>query len=448
MNFSGAMSGLSAVPGGQMAGTEELQNIQQRDLAIKDTQAKQIGMAAYWRALQGMMGTPGQGPMPPNPGQPSMPPGQQMAGAPQGGPPQAPQPMPPGMARPPMPISQQGMPQGGPPPGAAPAPPQGQPQGMPPGQEQPGGQGPGSPEQPMSWQRVVMAIKQHNPNLPDQALAAAVDHFMPMMTMQSKLEWQKLRNDLLMDVATMKTDASRDNTRDRTDAQRDVAGIRSDTSRANTTDRIGQRQTEEEGRSGRAATAEDRRERAMGQRQSQFDQREERLTKGLKLREDSTWARLDQSKQALQQRIQAGDKTRAVTEYRAALDAQHKRAMEIIQSTSMMNNMKPDERQKFLKEQNAWYNGELDKLQNLATTRGNVTDMGTPVSTTVEDAPPKPAAPAGTKAVPTQSFRPPVAQEAAPAGPKPPQVGEVRNGYKFKGGAPNDPNSWEKVDAL
>jgi hypothetical protein len=30
-------------------------------------------------------------------------------------------------------------------------------------------------------------------------------------------------------------------------------------------------------------------------------------------------------------------------------------------------------------------------------------------------------------------------------GLKPPEVGEVRDGYKFKGGPPKDPNSWEPV---
>lgn len=435
MNFGAMAPGLSAVPGGMMAGTSQMQQIDMQQLQLKDAQAKQVGMQAYFRALQSMGITPpGQqnGPQPPMPGQPSpsaqpqgMPPG-----GPQGAPPQAmpgpqmmqqpPQGIPPGAMGPQGPVqpNRQGVypanavmtggPPGGPqgPQGAPPMPQQ----GMPPQQQPAGPQGPqGAPQaqQPLTWQQIAQAIKQQNPGVDDLALAHAVDKFVPLMTQQSQADWRQQRMELQYEISRMRDETMRRN-----------ADVRATTADA-----------AETGRTRRSDQTDDRVRDRMDQQDEQFKARENRLERGLQLRSDTTWTRLQQAKEAAQARIAQGDKRQAVSEYRAALDAQHKLAIEKIQASSINNQMKPAEREKFIKDQNDWYTGEITKLRNLATQRGNVSDeMPADKSTVIPTAPS--VAPA----------------QAAPAAPPPPKPGEVRDGYRFKGGNPGEATSWEKVE--
>jgi hypothetical protein len=382
-------------------------------------------MQAYFRALQGMFnptaGVPGQTPQP---GQPSVSMAQHAMPGPSMGSPAPPQ-------QPPMP---QGVPPGGAPSGgmpqqptagaAAPSPP-GAPSPAPGGQDYM--QKAVDPPQPqMSWQGIVQSLKQQNPAASDLELAHAVDHFMPMMTMQNKLEWQQMRNELMWEMTKMRTDTTA-----RGQDVRASTAERGQDTRADTTNRrtdvIGQ---QEEGRQGRFDTSEDRRNRALDQRGEQFKQREDRLERGLQLRSDQGWQRLQQAKDQAQQRIQQGDRRQAVIDWRAAVDAQHKMAMEKIQANSTMNSMKPADREKLLKDQNEWYRGEIEKLKNLTTQRGNISDQGTPAGQSTTDVPPGQPLP-GAK---------PAASAAAGGQPLPAAFKDDPDGTKYQ----KDGKTWIK----
>lgn len=411
MNLSGIGAGLGAVGGGFQQGQIQNNQIEAGQLQNADAQAKQIGMAAYFRALQGLTGGAagapgGQGPQPPNPGQPSMP-AQPSPGPSSGGPappavmdrsgpavpdaqgaygpnavmmpPAGGQPPQPGMQSAPAAMSQQPGPGGQQPPGAPPGP----------GGQPDDGQG----GLRLTWQGIAHSIKAQNPGVSDLALAHAVDKFVPMMAAQSQAEWRNLRTEMMGQIADVKSQAWRDTAQTRADAARYGADTRAGASNYSADARERTQSAAETGRQGRFDTSEDRRRDAMDQRQSQFDQREQRLQDSLKLRGDSTWARLDQQKQQFEQRIQQGDRRQAVTEWRATVDAQHKYAMEKILSS---RDMKPAERQQMIQDQNGWYTGQIERMQNLTSQRGNMTDGGSKVTgQTVEDAPaPQTGAPA------------------------------------------------------
>lgn len=153
----------------------------------------------------------------------------------------------------------------------------------------------------------------------------------------------------------------------------------------------------EEGRNTRATAARD-------QRQDQFEQREARLEKSLKLREDSTWARLEQQKtQAIERARQSGDK-QALAQARAIIEAQDKHVRTRIQAYSLNNQQSKTERAAMLKEADEDYARSIESLKTAA-------------------------APAST------------------SGQKPPQQGDEVDGYRFKGGNPADRANWEKIVA-
>lgn len=396
MNLSGLGAALGAVPGGYQQGQLASNQIETGDLAIADAKAKAAGAAALWRALQGAYGGGGQGPQPPAPGQPSVP-SMQSGGQPAGGMQSGGQPpmamnngqpvtgadggiMPPMQSTPAaMPASGAPSSPGGPPGAAGPAP-------SAPGQQAPGGQPAG---QPPVWQSIVMAVKQHNPGVDDRTLMAAVDHAMPLMTLQQKLDWQQARGELMYELGAMRSQTQQ----------------RGQDKRAETTDnRTNVIEQQEQGRQERFGTSEDRRERSLQQRGDQFQQREQRLQDSLNLRNDATWARLNQQKDQAQQRILQGDRRDAVTQWRAAVDAQHKLAMEKIQTMNVNNQMKPADKQKLISDQNAWYNGEIERLRGMATSKPEQATQNMDLenaTVTNTPAPATPQAPAAMKPVTT-----------------------------------------------
>jgi hypothetical protein len=393
--LSSALAGLSAVyPAYREGMSEEYKLDDQKRAALARTA---LG-SALAQLAQSQGGPAPQAPMvqPPSPGQPSQPAGgpgaappggpggmlqrPPMAGAPPGGMGGAP----PGA---PMPIAPQGMPPGG-------APPQGMPQqggGLPPGR------------QPLDWRQIVAAMKQTNPNLPPDVMAEAVNQFLPMMNAQSQQEWRQIslqlreqslqqREQQVMmleqgrnqraDLASSDRRAALDTRREEGQANRvsreTIAKMTVDERReAHEAGLISKEEMDAANRESREKIASGRlteqslaragrerlQERRLDQQQSQFETRESRLQESLKLREDSTWQRLEQQKQQALQRAEAAQGRQGLAEVRAAIDAQDKHVRTRIQAYSANNSMKPAERKALLDQADMDYNEQIGRLR-------------------------------------------------------------------------------------
>lgn len=375
-----SFSGLSAVyPGFLEAQNEEIANRYNKTKAI-GAETDLAGQEAYGRTLMSL-GIPGSVPMPATVfggGQPGMPPG----GPPQG--PQAPMPgqasMP--MARPmpqgmpgqqamnmnlPTPYSDlQPMPQGG----AMPIAPMQQ-AGM---QQQGGGQqgiglGPGGS---LDWRAIAQKVAQANQGANPAVIAAAVDRFVPLMNAQSQQEWRMMsmqlrsqaeegRNDRFDaregrladqfgtaeqgrnaraemsaktrgEIATMNIDARKELQSLAENGRMDRANMSDNTRRelAKMSDETKHEIADlyEAGRQDRFDTSEER-------KSTQFNAREERLKANALVRNDASMQRLELQKQeAARKASQGGDKL-ALSQWRAVVDAQNKRANEVIRANMM-----------------------------------------------------------------------------------------------------------------
>ena len=400
--FGGAgLAGLSSVYGGMIGAEGDEATARTKKYAIDMQQAGDIAFGRTLQSLGGaqqqqMPGMQPQGQMPPQmPGmQPQAPPpqgGPGMAGPPP--PPQGAPPMPPGMPpqgpgmpqRPPMP-------QGAPPMGGGGMPPQmpQQPQqpmggGMPPGG---GGMG-GQPT--LDWRMVIQKVQQANPGAPPQVIAAAVDKFMPLMNQQSQQQWKEVSLQL----------------RQQSLQNQQLLGQQ----------RIGQ--GEERLQQGQQKIEQG--EANLKERQHEFETREARYNAQNAVRNDQGYQRLEQQKMQIAQRAQQTKDRNLLTQWRAIVDAQHKRAMEIIQSSSSFSTMDPKDRKALLAEQEKAYNDAIEQIRS-------VYGQSTPSGGT---------SPKGDKT-----------NEAAPKGlaiPGAPKAGDVIDGYKFKGGEPGDKANWQKV---
>ena len=386
----GGLAGLSNAYSGYNQGVGEEATARAKKYAIDMQQA---GDAAFGRTLmmlnQGQQGgqqMPGQPPMGPLGGAPPMPPGQPPAPPPQM-PMQQGQPQPMPQARPPMPVQPGGappppMPQqsmGGPPAGPS----------QMPGGGQPGGQ-PGMQQRPaLDWRVVFQKVQEANPGAPPQVLAAAVDKFLPLMNAQSQQEWRMVG----LQLKEMQL-------------QQGQERINQGQERVN--------QGEERIRGAEAN---------LGERQREFDIREKRLESSAAVRQDQGWQRLEIQKQQLERQITEGKNKQLLGQWRAVIDAQHKRAMEIIQSSSGFSALDPKDKKALLEEQNKAYTEAIERMRNQmgsSTPTGGTSDMPGPKT--------QEAAPKGT-AVPGAA----------------PKAGDVMDGYKFKGGDPADKSNWEKV---
>lgn len=297
-----------------------------------------MGMEALGKAFQvpqPIQAMNDRGPQPPMPGQPSMPP---QAPPQQGGMPQQP-----AMAGgPPSPM-------GGAPPGAPPAAPAGGPGGAggpPPGlgptAGPPGGGIPrsfdpgyeiqrapqGGPQGMFDVPTLANRIRQANPNLPPQAMIAALTRAVPLLNTQGKLELAQLRQQYqqqMMDYRGAQLD--RQERRDQTMA---VLGTR----------RVEATEKAEEGRNTRFGTREGR----LGE---QFTANQERLRNNADRRFADSAARLDEM---VKRRLSGEDKSRAVQELRLMEGenrANHQAITEQIQANNMLN---ATDRDRLLKE--------------------------------------------------------------------------------------------------
>jgi hypothetical protein len=349
----GGLAGLSGAYSGYNQGVSEEATARAKKYAIDLQQAADVAFGRTLQAFnsQQQQPQPGQPPMP-QPGGPPMPP----PGQPPAPPPQMPmqqgqqQPMP--QARPPMPVQ----------PGAAPPPtmpqqpmggaPAGPPQ-MPGGQ--PGGQ-PGMQGQPtLDWRVVFQKVQQANPDAPPQVLAAAVDKFLPLMSQMAQQQWREVSQQL----RAMQIQQGEERVRQ---GEERIAGTQAN----------------------------------LGERQREFDIRERRLESSAAIRQDQGWQRLEIQKQQLERQITEGNNKQLLGQWRAVLDAQHKRAMEIIQSSSGFSALDPKEKKALLDEQNKAYNEAIERMRSTmgsSTGSGGTSDMPGPKA---QEAAPKSTAVPGT----------------------------------------------------
>ncbi len=216
------------------------------------------------------------------------------------------------------------IPQGGPGMGAmAQMQPQGMQQGG--GQQQQGGH--------LDWRTIMMAIHRANPGAPPELMFKAVNKLVPMMNSQSMMEWRQLQ---------AQTGQQRVGVQAR--GQDIAAGVkeRGQDIAADTAKR---------GQDVRAQTAE----KAQQGTQDRFNIREARITAHQMVTADQGWQKLDQ------QRKQAAQKQN-ITQWRAVLDAQHKRAQEIIGAWSQQNTMPPETRKQLLKDADEAYNTAIKDM--------------------------------------------------------------------------------------
>lgn len=97
--------------------------------------------------------------------------------------------------------------------------------------------------------------------------------------------------------------------------------------------------------------------------QGRFDAREARLAASTAVRQDQGYERLEMQKQDLERKIQQGGDRTALSQWRAIVDAQHKRATEIIQSNSVMSGFKDEEKKALLAEQRAAYEEQIAAMR-------------------------------------------------------------------------------------
>lgn len=111
-------------------------------------------------------------------------------------------------------------------------------------------------------------------------------------------------------------------------------------------------------------------------KQGRFDAREARLAASTAVRQDQAYERLEMQKQDIERKIQQGGDRTALSQWRAIVDAQHKRATEIIQSNSVMSGFKDEEKKALLAEQRAAYE------EQIAAMRGKLSQPAAPAAST------------------------------------------------------------------
>lgn len=449
LGLSSALSGLSATYPGMQQGMSN-------EYKLDDQKRASLAKVAMGNALQLLAGG-GQGnqpgipdgqPQPPMPGMASQPMQQPGQPSPPPAPPQgAGGPMPQGGAPGGMPPPPQGMmlrpPMGGPAPGGMPGQPQG---GMQPPQQM--------GRQNLDWRQLVQAVSQSNPNLPPDVMAEAVNQFLPMMSQQSQQEWRQvslqIREQQLQEKERqfLMAEQGRNTRADQATTSREniattQADSRESVASGNRDSREDIANRNEEGRNTRSAAGRD-------QRQQQFETREARLGESLKLREDSTWARLEQQKEQALQKAQAAGGKQGLAQVRAVIDAQDKHIRTRIQAYSVNNSLKPAERKALLDQADMEYNDQIGKLRQqfgASTPSGGTT--ATPEPKVQGQVPPGQPGPTAQPFTPGGG-QPPAAAPGtpAPAGERPPpeaiqalkegQVTTFENGQKWtlKNGQP------------
>lgn len=403
-----------------------------------ETQGQQgdaLAAAALQQLMQGNAQVPGATPMPggqqppqgmPGPTSPGggMPPQQGSPPQPQGGMPPSPQGQPQGQnpiqmlmqklgglvqnrpqqggGQPPQ-MQQQGAPQqpqqqGGMP-GAQPMP-GGSPQGgQPPqggGQQQQGG--------PLTLQAVLgSVIKAAGPNPNPHQVMAAVSKLLPLMNAQS----QEQTRQMMLQMRQGQLDQGQQRI-DQGSQRLDQGQQRVDQG----AQRLQEQKTKEQ------------------TREKEFDTKEQRYNAQNIVRNDQQVKKLQLQADSLKQRIIDNKDKSALGQWRAAAMAAHQYAMERILSVSA--GMSPEDRKALQKEANDKFQSDLNEVRDAV---GSTTPTGgtAPEGTKKVEGRMQADEPIVSKKVKTESFK------------KPPEVGTVMDGHKFKGGDPADQKNWESV---
>lgn len=341
MNFSSLASGLSAAYPGYLQGEQNEGRARLSKLQADQAQIDMLGQQAFGRTLaqlSGAQGAPGAQPAPvtPPPGQPSMP----MQRPPQAGMPpmQPPQGMPPQGGMPPM-APQGGMPQQG---GAPPLMPQGG-GGMP-------------PQGQLDWRSIAQRVSQANPGAPPEVIASAVTRFLPLMNQQAQQEWKTIMSQIAVQREGRIGEQGQE--------------------------RINQKGDQFQKREGRLGEQFQKREGRIGE---QFQQREQRLEQNQVVRQDQAWQRLELQKRGLAQRYQQTKDRNLLVQQRTIIDAQHKRAQEIIQANSAYSSMSDADKKKLLAEEDKAYNESIQNLKAMAS--GKNDNLGEVTGVDVQPAP-------------------------------------------------------------
>ncbi len=242
---------------------------------------------------------------------------------------------------------------GGPaPPSAAP------PQAPPAAPQQPGGQ----PQGRLDLHTVMGAVVKANPGAKPQVIAAAVAKALPLMTAQSQMDYKNLMVQL---SAGRLNEATAHHVENEGAAQSRIGQGAQKVEQGNR--RLDQGDTRLEQQGGELASRDTRRQAQTDQGNQRLDVqrgREARLQAQAEIRNDQRYKQLDQQKAALEARVQQGGDRTALSEWRAIVDAQHKRALELIQSgKNAIGVMDPEERKALVKEQNDFYKSQIEQMR-------------------------------------------------------------------------------------
>jgi hypothetical protein len=360
-----SLAGASAAYPGYQTARQADNQIEAGDIANQNAKLEQQGNEALGRTIMAFQASlPGAQPMQP----PGMPPGIRPgmgAGQPQMQPPmpgQPSQPMqgpqsqgftPPDQPLVPRPVPTQSFTQQ--PMGGQPQPPAGAPpaaMGALPG----GAGGVEALRGKLDVPTLMGAISKANPGAPPAVIAAAMNKALPLLNAQAQMDWKQMmiadrsrRTDLAgerVDIAGEEANRKKDQGNRRLDQGDQRIGIQEQD--------VG---SKVERRGAQTQQGAERIDIAKG--------REARLAAQGQIRQDQRWQQLDQQAQALAERIRSSGDRSQISQWRAIVDAQHKRAMEIIQSgrNGITGQMDPKEREALVKEENAFYESQIKQMR-------------------------------------------------------------------------------------
>ncbi len=219
----------------------------------------------------------------------------------------------------------------------------------------------------LDWRMLIAAVQRGNPGAPPQVLMGAVNKLVPLMNSQSQLEWRHMqgqaaqdrvgatyygidtRAKTAVDAIKGRKDVADTNVAGRQKAVETSVGGRADVADKNRTEKA--READQSDTTKRRG--QDMTDQARKDRQASTDAHR-------KITEDQGWQRLNQQRQALEARIKQGGDRQAITQWRAILDAQHKRTTEIIGSYGVVMDEKV--RKRMLDESNQAYERAIKEI--------------------------------------------------------------------------------------